>query len=210
MYCIEEICKAYNFAQQYIANDYKLKLQKQNLLQNVAFDATNSEESMENEDVPKSCNANSNLTHFELDVKNGDSDMNNVNNSEFSEDLCDIESIKIIVDREDVDNNYKCLICNATFCSKQNLLKHKRKHDSGGLYKCSDCNKTFSKLTHLKVHSKSHMSTQTKRFNCEECGEMFNYLHLLKQHSYKHKTDKPFPCSKCSKGKVTSKYFMFT
>lgn len=96
---------------------------------------------------------------------------------------------------------FVCINCPESFYSEEKLRKHCKLHDSSRAYKCNECNKLFSKKSNLNIHLRSHTKEEDKKHSCKECGQQFTYSYLLKQHSYKHMEQKPFPCSKCNKGK---------
>ncbi|XP_077290089.1 uncharacterized protein LOC143913909 [Arctopsyche grandis] len=95
---------------------------------------------------------------------------------------------------------FNCTVCNQTFDSKHAFKTHFAIHNNGKQYKCSLCEKTFKTPVEILKHGKKyHPDTTfsddtdamhpvaspeltTKRFICDLCDEKFVYMKYLMSH----------------------------
>ncbi|XP_019763479.1 gastrula zinc finger protein XlCGF57.1 isoform X2 [Dendroctonus ponderosae] len=162
--------------------------------------------------------------HFEEDAHlNEGGDLSEAVSADISGKSQTVEVIKL---PEKMQEKYACSFCEVKFSNKLKFLTHQSLHDETKPFKCSSCLHSFSKevklhnfqimknqflliwvfnlQAHLRVHLRSHANPEEKKHSCPTCGKQFFYAYLLKQHEYKHSDQKPFPCSKCDKGCLTS------
>lgn len=99
------------------------------------------------------------------------------------------------------EKQYTCDVCSKKYFNLKYFNKHVESHGVVRQYNCSKCSQSFVSRNHLKIHLNTHLSDKNKYFECDVCGEKFLHRHLFKIHSYKHSSVKPYPCTKCDKGK---------
>ncbi|CAL1274138.1 unnamed protein product [Larinioides sclopetarius] len=80
-------------------------------------------------------------------------------------------------------DNFRCIYCDLTFCSKSTLLRHKRMHSGNPYFSCKYCGKFFFRKDvytrhEVNVHSKSSKSV----FCCYYCRLYFADPSALKEH----------------------------
>jgi len=79
---------------------------------------------------------------------------------------------------------YRCLTCQLSVASKQELLSHKKDgHEIVGLepqFKCDDCQKMFMKKSTLAKHMLIHRNN--REFRCSHCSKAFNTSYGLTKH----------------------------
>uniref|UniRef100_A0A6P7F1J2 Zinc finger protein 394-like n=1 Tax=Diabrotica virgifera virgifera TaxID=50390 RepID=A0A6P7F1J2_DIAVI len=96
------------------------------------------------------------------------------------------------------DYRIGCDICEETFCSIKQLIRHKLTHPGFKPYECDTCNKSFSSKGQLKTHQRVH--TGEKPYVCNYCDKRFAqhapYLYHLKTHT----GEKAYFCVNCKRG----------
>uniref|UniRef100_A0A8C5MDV0 C2H2-type domain-containing protein n=1 Tax=Leptobrachium leishanense TaxID=445787 RepID=A0A8C5MDV0_9ANUR len=92
---------------------------------------------------------------------------------------------------------FSCMVCGKRFSDKSNLLKHRKFHTREGPFVCPECGKHFSYRSDLATHQRIH--TGEKPFTCSECGKCFYQNSHLAEHQKIHRGDKPFSCAECGK-----------
>ncbi|GBL90293.1 Zinc finger protein 836 [Araneus ventricosus] len=80
-------------------------------------------------------------------------------------------------------DNFRCIYCDLTFCSKSTLLRHKRMHSGNPYFSCKYCGKFFFRKDvytrhEVNVHSKSSKNV----FCCYYCRLYFADPSALKEH----------------------------
>ncbi|KAF8793963.1 Zinc finger protein 585B like protein [Argiope bruennichi] len=80
-------------------------------------------------------------------------------------------------------DNFKCIYCDLTFCSKSTLLRHKRMHSGNPYFSCKYCGKFFFRKDvytrhEVNVHSKGSKNV----FCCYYCRLYFADPSVLKEH----------------------------
>ncbi|KAL7300205.1 hypothetical protein TKK_0007048 [Trichogramma kaykai] len=98
----------------------------------------------------------------------------------------------------------KCRLCNKTFKSslqllKHNRLKHAREEDiTTRNFPCDLCPKRFTDQNSLARHRKLH--TEDRPFQCLECQKTFPTANILRKHLSTHNPDShPLPCIYCGR-----------
>ncbi|XP_071536894.1 uncharacterized protein [Panulirus ornatus] len=88
---------------------------------------------------------------------------------------------------------FRCTICNVTFQSNNNRVRHYRKvHRDKTRPHCSECTKCFDTVEELNVHRQEH------KMNCAVCDKTFLRRDSLREHLLIHNGPK-LPCPYCSK-----------
>ncbi|XP_039287911.1 zinc finger protein 546 [Nilaparvata lugens] len=106
--------------------------------------------------------------------------------------------------KENLDNHskthtvqtFKCELCNATFCRRQQYLTHVKDHNK---YLCVTCGKSYPNLKVLEPHEQDgHIieGLQTQ-YNCLECHRGFHFHSSLFYHMKTHENEKTFFCQEC-------------
>uniref|UniRef100_A0A8C4H0B2 C2H2-type domain-containing protein n=1 Tax=Dicentrarchus labrax TaxID=13489 RepID=A0A8C4H0B2_DICLA len=93
-----------------------------------------------------------------------------------------------------------CTVCDQTFSSQTQLLRHLQTHSVEGAepcYNCRFCDQTFSgnflQVEHQVVH------TAESRFLCPQCGKRFKTRDGLEGHLRTHTGERPYRCPYCPK-----------
>ena len=120
---------------------------------------------------------------------------------------------------------YKCSLCDKSFSSSSNLLRHKRLvHSNSSPYECPYCGKLFKIHSQLKKHVRIHTDAKPCRhcsqcftrleqlkahllkshnegtwFTCDICQKKFSRKQHVKEHVQRHEAVKPYVCSECPK-----------
>lgn len=118
---------------------------------------------------------------------------------------------------------FTCLICLATFTSRNNMKRHIRLHTGVKPYSCHQCSESFSRNDDYKRHIlrhgfhkfrcvvcnaefserniiKTHMLKQhgcTTFMICQQCGECFDDAHAFQLHKKTHSELQHHQCSLC-------------
>ena len=90
-----------------------------------------------------------------------------------------------------------CPKCPKRFRSKFDLAEHNNVHKGIKPYRCSDCDQTYHHKVSLQMHVKSHLPPQN--LACEYCGKVFPYRTRLLSHvgSVHMKNRRNFRCHFC-------------
>ncbi|XP_063978765.1 zinc finger and BTB domain-containing protein 17-like isoform X2 [Diachasmimorpha longicaudata] len=118
-----------------------------------------------------------------------------------SEDENGLKRTQVIIPTADA---LKCEICQKSFKSqfqllRHNRLKHAREEDiTVRNFPCDLCPKRFPDQNSLAKHRKTH--TGDRPFQCLECHEQFPTANSLRRHMNLHNPDsKPLPCIYCGR-----------
>ncbi|GIY17118.1 zinc finger protein 836 [Caerostris darwini] len=91
------------------------------------------------------------------------------------------------------NENFKCVYCDLTFCSKSTLMRHKRMHSGNPYFSCKFCGKFFFRKDvytrhEVNVHSKCSKNV----FCCYYCRLYFMDPSILKEHVLAEHKDNAF------------------
>ncbi|XP_069577362.1 zinc finger protein 271-like isoform X1 [Brachyistius frenatus] len=92
-----------------------------------------------------------------------------------------------------------CTVCDQTFGSQTQLLRHLQTHSVEGAdpcYNCRFCDQTFSGVTQLRIHQRTHTF---RSYQCDQCSKTYGSLTGLHSHRASHSTESRFLCSQCGK-----------
>ncbi|XP_059184275.1 zinc finger protein 184-like [Centropristis striata] len=92
-----------------------------------------------------------------------------------------------------------CTVCDQTFGSQTQLLRHLQTHSVEGAepsYKCRFCDQTFSGVTQLRIHQRTHTF---RSYQCDQCSKTYGSLTGLHSHRASHGAESRFLCSQCGK-----------
>eukprot|EP00111_Clytia_hemisphaerica_P016851 TCONS_00049967-protein len=95
------------------------------------------------------------------------------------------------------NNNHTCQICMKTFKNMHFLKHHMDKHKTSYEYSCPICHKMFKFKNNMRCHLRKH--TAEKKFECEICHKKFMGPYNLREHMKTHSTDRPYECELCLK-----------
>jgi KRAB domain-containing zinc finger protein len=97
---------------------------------------------------------------------------------------------------------FQCEICNSSFNTKHNLIRHERIHDKK--FSCKICNKKYAEKEQLNKHQ-NHFHENLKTQTCDICGKKFADKANLKQHLNIHDENRPrpFKCQRCGHAATT-------
>lgn len=93
------------------------------------------------------------------------------------------------------EGNLKCMVCDKSLTSQQNLMKHLLTHNNN--HTCTVCMKTFKSTHFLKHHMDKH--NPTYQYACPVCGKKFKFKNNMRGHLRKHSMEKKFECEVCHK-----------
>ncbi|XP_063710112.1 zinc finger protein 436-like [Culicoides brevitarsis] len=123
----------------------------------------------------------------------------------------DPSSFEALTDTENNRKIYQCKTCGKRFSRQTHVKRHMLTHSNIKPFKCQHCEKSFSRSDHLQKHAVLHSATRT--YTCEICpNRSFTRPESLKNHMKRHtnepevKTEKKFPCEKCSRSFSSQKY----
>lgn len=92
-----------------------------------------------------------------------------------------------------------CTVCDQTFSSQTQLLRHLQTHSVEGAepcYNCRFCDQTFSGVTQLRIHQRTHTF---RSYQCDQCSKTYGSLTGLHSHRASHTTESRFLCPQCGK-----------
>ncbi|XP_041637395.1 zinc finger protein ZFMSA12A-like [Cheilinus undulatus] len=92
-----------------------------------------------------------------------------------------------------------CTVCEQTFSSQMQLLRHLQTHSVEGAeprYDCRYCDQTFMGVTQLRIHQRLHTS---RSYQCDICSKAYGSLTGLHSHRASHSAESRFLCSQCGK-----------
>ncbi|XP_049921179.1 zinc finger protein 567-like isoform X2 [Epinephelus moara] len=92
-----------------------------------------------------------------------------------------------------------CTVCDQTFSSQTQLLRHLQTHSVEGAepcYNCRFCDQTFSGVTQLRIHQRTHTF---RSYQCDQCSKTYGSLTGLQSHRASHTTESRFLCPQCGK-----------
>jgi len=87
--------------------------------------------------------------------------------------------------RADLDKQFLCEMCDATFTTKSHLKIHMYKHTGDYPYSCEVCGKGFGAKSSARTHELRH-SIKKESHQCSSCGALF----LLKRQLMEHECEK--------------------
>ncbi|KAM6957994.1 uncharacterized protein LKV04_022130 [Tautogolabrus adspersus] len=92
-----------------------------------------------------------------------------------------------------------CTVCEKTFSSQTQLLRHLQTHSVEGVepcYNCRFCEQTFTGVTQLRIHQRTHTF---RSYQCDQCSKAYGSLTGLNSHRASHSAQSRFLCSQCGK-----------
>ncbi|XP_051283057.1 zinc finger protein 436 isoform X2 [Dicentrarchus labrax] len=92
-----------------------------------------------------------------------------------------------------------CTVCDQTFSSQTQLLRHLQTHSVEGAepcYNCRFCDQTFSGVTQLRIHQRTHTF---RSYQCDQCSKTYGSLTGLHSHRASHTAESRFLCPQCGK-----------
>ncbi|XP_029371908.1 zinc finger protein 184-like isoform X2 [Echeneis naucrates] len=95
--------------------------------------------------------------------------------------------------------NLTCTVCEQTFSSQTQLLRHLQTHSVEGVepsYSCRFCEQTFSGVTQLRIHQRTHTF---RSYQCDQCNKTYGSLTGLHSHRASHSAESRFLCPQCGK-----------
>ena len=98
-------------------------------------------------------------------------------------------------------NHFTCLVCLATFTSRNNMKRHIRLHTGVKPYSCHKCPESFSRNDDFKRHLLKH--TFQKPFRCALCKTGYSDRACVKSHMMKEHNSKVYHvCSQCGESYI--------
>ena len=90
----------------------------------------------------------------------------------------------------------KCGVCGLDFDNSDSLQAHMRSQHTGAHpYKCEHCSREFSQFNNLRRHLRVH---REKTFKCNLCDRVFNEEFYLKMHMGTHTGQRVYSCGVCN------------
>lgn len=92
-----------------------------------------------------------------------------------------------------------CTVCEQTFSSQTQLLRHLQTHSVEGAepcYNCRFCDQSFSGVTQLRIHQRTHTF---RSYQCDQCSKTYGSLTGLHSHQASHTAESRFLCPQCGK-----------
>lgn len=101
---------------------------------------------------------------------------------------------------------FTCLVCLATFTSRNNMKRHIRLHTGIKPYSCHKCSESFSRNDDFKRHLLKH--TFQKPFRCAICNTGYSDRAFVKSHMINEHNSKVFHiCPQCGESHTDSQKF---
>jgi len=104
-------------------------------------------------------------------------------------------------------DRYRCPECGKCCKSSHELTRHGKRHSGEKPFECTVCGTRFSRPDNLAKHREIHSGSRADQsFKCHLCGMVCSASGSLNVHMRVHTGDKPYKCSLCSKGFITSSH----
>lgn len=94
---------------------------------------------------------------------------------------------------EGIERQFRCHICEETFCLDRALRSHSRVHSSKAV--CQQCSMSFPTKVSLRKHLED--SGHSTKYSCNICSKEFPIEAHLKVHMTVHMEEKPYTCNEC-------------
>ncbi|GJQ70373.1 hypothetical protein Trydic_g22804 [Trypoxylus dichotomus] len=178
IHCVNDLCKAFDFAQMCINSDTRLK------------EWSNKNEAVESKtDLEEITRKKHSYKHQE--------------NKPFQCTHCDkgcitAESLRRHMKTHDTDYVKKihiCHVCSKEFRYPSFLAEHMKNHTGEKPFLCSVCGKGFRQSGALQYHIRSH--TGSRPYECNVCTKKFSSPGVLKIHMRRHTNERPYVCDIC-------------
>ncbi|KAL0111381.1 hypothetical protein PUN28_012936 [Cardiocondyla obscurior] len=93
---------------------------------------------------------------------------------------------------------YTCVVCNAKFVCKSDVMKHIRcSHTNPRPIQCPKCPKRFKSKFYLAEHDNVHKGVRP--YSCPECGQSYHHKVSLQIHMKSHMPPQNLACEYCGK-----------
>ncbi|XP_076627751.1 uncharacterized protein LOC143344982 [Colletes latitarsis] len=93
---------------------------------------------------------------------------------------------------------YTCILCNAKFVCKSDVIKHIRcSHTNPRPIQCPKCPKRFKSKFYLMEHDNVHKGVRP--YSCTDCGQSYHHKVSLQIHMKSHLPPQNLACEYCSK-----------
>ncbi|XP_044728187.1 gastrula zinc finger protein XlCGF8.2DB-like [Chrysoperla carnea] len=185
--CYKKVVDIYEFHQQIIQAQEKLKLQiagynDPEMHHHILYDNSSVDNSEDENDTKTLRNLKSNL----------------LSRTVTKSDLVPSTKLKLKrVKLKDTDNQtFLCDKCGKCYKTKYQLISHLKSHNNDKPFKCDECSKTYKNPA---VHRHKLIHNGIKPFVCEICGNKFRLQGMLTMHSLIHTGVLPHECSYCKK-----------
>lgn len=97
---------------------------------------------------------------------------------------------------EIADERFECSICGNSFKNRENLSRHKVRHNLSAKLKCLYCPRDFYFQRELNFHLKQHAAEPRRsQYRCEICSRNYRSSCSLKKHMQLHSNMKPYRCT---------------
>ncbi|KAF7258338.1 hypothetical protein EG68_04726 [Paragonimus skrjabini miyazakii] len=93
--------------------------------------------------------------------------------------------------------SFECQLCQKSFGHAMSLYQHEIIHCPERHFRCPECGKTFKRSSTLSTHLLIH--SDTRPYPCQYCGKRFHQKSDMKKHTYTHTGEKPYICLQCGK-----------
>jgi len=93
---------------------------------------------------------------------------------------------------------YTCIVCNAKFVCKSDVMKHIRcSHTNPRPIQCPKCPKRFKSKFYLAEHDNVHKGVRP--YSCTDCGQSYHHKVSLQIHMKSHLPPQNLACEYCGK-----------
>ena len=101
--------------------------------------------------------------------------------------------------KNQLQNKFKCEICEKTFSTNNSKSQHIRNaHGVGRSFSCNVCGRIFGKNKQLTLHKKNYHQEGRRQFNCDSCEKSFTLAGHLKIHMMSiHEGQRNYKCKSC-------------